>query len=79
MGDTSVIHQSLAERHALLQKVVQPLKGRLEVLVPNGGLNNSRLPGKEELVLRSYDGEMIMHHMDYASLGSDKFRKRTNE
>ncbi|XP_058068176.1 DNA ligase 4 [Magnolia sinica] len=39
VGDTSVIHQSLKERHELLRKVVKPLKGRLEILVPNGGLN----------------------------------------
>ncbi|KAK6944587.1 BRCT domain [Dillenia turbinata] len=38
-GDTSVIHQSLKERHELLRKVVKPLKGRLEILLPNGGLN----------------------------------------
>ncbi|XP_020593800.1 DNA ligase 4 [Phalaenopsis equestris] len=38
-GDTSVIHQSLTERHELLHKVVKPLRGRLEILVPNDGLN----------------------------------------
>ena len=47
VGDTSVIHQSLKERHELLQKVVKPLKGRLEILVPSGGLNAQRPPGKE--------------------------------
>ncbi|KAA3485976.1 DNA ligase 4 isoform X1 [Gossypium australe] len=46
VGDTSVIHQSLKERHELLQKVVKPLKGRLEILVPNGGLNANRPPGE---------------------------------
>ncbi|TYI48456.1 hypothetical protein E1A91_D13G249700v1 [Gossypium mustelinum] len=46
LGDTSVIHQSLKERHELLQKVVKPLKGRLEILVPNGGLNAHRPPGE---------------------------------
>ncbi|CAA6662353.1 unnamed protein product [Spirodela intermedia] len=45
-GDTSVIHQSLAERHALLQKVLRPVRGRLEILVPDGGLNNSRPLGE---------------------------------
>ncbi|TXG61119.1 hypothetical protein EZV62_012482 [Acer yangbiense] len=40
--DTSIIHQSLKERHELLRKVVKPLKGRLEILVPNGGLNTHR-------------------------------------
>ncbi|XP_059637506.1 DNA ligase 4 [Cornus florida] len=39
VGDTSVIHQSLKERHQLLRKVVKPIRGRLEILVPNGGLN----------------------------------------
>jgi len=43
-GDTSVIHQSLAERHEILRKVVKPLKGRLEILVPTGGLNTHRPP-----------------------------------
>ncbi|XP_022755489.1 DNA ligase 4 isoform X3 [Durio zibethinus] len=46
VGDTSVIHQSLKERHELLQKVVKPLKGHLEILVPNGGLNAHRPPGE---------------------------------
>ncbi|XP_076956383.1 DNA ligase 4-like [Bidens hawaiensis] len=39
VGDTSVIHQSLKERHELLKKVVKPVKGQLEILVPDGGLN----------------------------------------
>ncbi|PON55993.1 DNA ligase, ATP-dependent [Parasponia andersonii] len=46
VGDTSVIHQSLKERHELLQSIVKPLKGRLEILVPNGGLNTHRPPGE---------------------------------
>ncbi|WZZ89909.1 hypothetical protein YC2023_118488 [Brassica napus] len=46
VGDTSVIHQSLTERHGLLRKVVKPLKGRLEVLVPEGGLNVHRPSGE---------------------------------
>lgn len=45
--DTSVIHQSLKERHQLLQQVVKPVAGRLEILVPNGGLNAHRPAGKE--------------------------------
>ncbi|CAL9149196.1 unnamed protein product [Musa hybrid cultivar] len=44
VGDTSVIHQSLTERHSLLQKVVKPVKGRLEILVPDGGINDHRQP-----------------------------------
>ncbi|KAK3023554.1 hypothetical protein RJ639_044639 [Escallonia herrerae] len=44
-GDTSVIHQSLKERHELLRKVVKPIRGRLEILVPNGGLNTHRSSG----------------------------------
>ncbi|KAK8965613.1 DNA ligase 4 [Platanthera guangdongensis] len=39
-GDTSVIHQSLTERQELLQKVVKPSKGHLEVLLPDNGLND---------------------------------------
>ncbi|XP_009359940.2 DNA ligase 4 isoform X2 [Pyrus x bretschneideri] len=46
VGDTSVIHQSLKERHELLQKVVNPLKGCLEILVPNRGLNAHRNEGE---------------------------------
>ncbi|XP_061991495.1 DNA ligase 4 [Rosa rugosa] len=46
VGDTSVIHESLKERHELLQKVVKPLTGRLEILVPNGGLNTHRSSGE---------------------------------
>ncbi|KAK6272919.1 hypothetical protein POUND7_010002 [Theobroma cacao] len=46
VGDTSVIHQSLKERHELLQKVVKPLKGRLEILVPYGALNSHHPPGE---------------------------------
>lgn len=46
VGDTSVIHRSLKERQEILQKVVKPIKGRLEILVPNGGLNAHRLSGK---------------------------------
>jgi DNA ligase-4 len=36
----------LKERHELLKKVVKPLKGRLEVLVPEGGLNVHRPSGE---------------------------------
>ncbi|KAF3794559.1 DNA ligase 4 [Nymphaea thermarum] len=46
VGDTSVIHQSLKERHELLRKVVKPIKGRLEILVPDGGLNANRPSGE---------------------------------
>ncbi|XP_008223923.1 PREDICTED: DNA ligase 4 [Prunus mume] len=57
VGDTSVIHQSLKERHELLQKFVKPLKGRLEILVPNGGLNTHRSEGEPcwSLIARSVD------------------------
>ncbi|XP_062077386.1 DNA ligase 4 [Humulus lupulus] len=40
VGDTSVIHQSLKERHELLRRIVKPLQGRLEFLVPNGGTHH---------------------------------------
>ncbi|KAF7837964.1 DNA ligase 4 isoform X1 [Senna tora] len=46
VGDTSVIHQSLKERHELLRKVVRPLKGSLEILIPNGGLNTDNPTGE---------------------------------
>ncbi|KAJ9141313.1 hypothetical protein P3X46_031861 [Hevea brasiliensis] len=55
VGDTSVIHQSLRERHDLLRKFVRPLKGRLEILVPDGGLNDHRLPGEPPCSLIAYN------------------------
>ncbi|KAJ3693458.1 hypothetical protein LUZ60_008938 [Juncus effusus] len=45
-GDTSVMHQSLAERQGLLHKFVKPIKGQFEILIPSGGLNENRLPGE---------------------------------
>uniref|UniRef100_A0ACD5UTE0 Uncharacterized protein n=1 Tax=Avena sativa TaxID=4498 RepID=A0ACD5UTE0_AVESA len=41
-GDCSVIHLNLTERHEFLRKAIKPLKGRLEILVPTGGLNIHR-------------------------------------
>ncbi|KAI8565875.1 hypothetical protein RHMOL_Rhmol03G0295200 [Rhododendron molle] len=58
-GDTSVIHQSLKERHELLRKVVKPVKGRLEVLVPNGGLNDRRPSGEPCWSLIAYSVDDI--------------------
>ncbi|XP_038710852.1 DNA ligase 4 isoform X2 [Tripterygium wilfordii] len=55
VGDTSVIHQSLKERHELLRKVVKPLKGRLDILLPDDGLNTSRPPGEPCWSLIAYD------------------------
>ncbi|XP_004297907.1 PREDICTED: DNA ligase 4 [Fragaria vesca subsp. vesca] len=57
VGDTSVIHESLKERQELLQKVVKPLTGRLEILVPNGGLNTRRSSGEPcwSLVVHTVD------------------------
>ncbi|KAK9735960.1 hypothetical protein RND81_04G241200 [Saponaria officinalis] len=48
VGDTSVIHRSLKERQELLRKVVRPMKGRLEVLLPSGNesLNAHRVAGE---------------------------------
>ncbi|KAJ7979399.1 DNA ligase [Quillaja saponaria] len=68
VGDTSVIHQSLKERHELLHKVVKPLKGRLEILVPNGGLNAHCPPGEP---CRS----LIAHNVDDV----ERFFKETIE
>ncbi|KAK8466015.1 hypothetical protein PHAVU_009G235800 [Phaseolus vulgaris] len=45
-GDTSVIHQTLKERHEILCKVVRPMKGRLEILVPNAGINSHLTSGE---------------------------------
>lgn len=59
VGDTSVIHQTLKERHELLRKVVKPVKGRLEILVPNGGLNAHRLPGEPYCSLIAYNVDDI--------------------
>ncbi|XP_057486058.1 DNA ligase 4 isoform X2 [Actinidia eriantha] len=55
VGDTSVIHQSLRERHELLRKVVNPMKGRLQILVPNGGLNDHRPSGEPCWSLIAYN------------------------
>ncbi|KAK2646210.1 hypothetical protein Ddye_021405 [Dipteronia dyeriana] len=66
--DTSIIHQSLKERHELLRKVVKPLKGRLEILVPNGGLNTHRTPGEP-------CWSLIAHNVDDV----EKFFKETIE
>ncbi|XP_050216618.1 DNA ligase 4 [Mercurialis annua] len=55
VGDTSVIHQSLRERQDLLRKFVRPIKGRLEILVPDGGLNDHRLPGEPPCSLVAYN------------------------
>ncbi|OUZ99204.1 BRCT domain [Macleaya cordata] len=68
VGDTSVIHQSLKERHALLQKVVKPLKGCLEILVPNGGINAHRPSGEPCWSMITYNAEEV-----------DKFFKATIE
>lgn len=40
------VHQSLRERHKLLCEVVKPLKGRLELLLPEGSLNSCRSFGE---------------------------------
>lgn len=45
-GDTSLIHQTLKERHEILCKIVRPVKGRLEILVPNAGINSYISSGK---------------------------------
>lgn len=66
VGDTSVIHQSLKERHQLLRKFVKPIAGRLEILVPNGGLNAHRPPGKE-IVLIAFvvNDKVFMENIPY--------------
>ncbi|KAG9449217.1 hypothetical protein H6P81_009182 [Aristolochia fimbriata] len=46
VGDTSVIHRTLKERHGLLRKIIKPCKGRLEILVPDGGLNTTCAVGE---------------------------------
>ncbi|CAA0821456.1 DNA ligase 4 [Striga hermonthica] len=59
VGDTSVIHQSLKERHQLLRKIVRPVSGRLEILVPNGGLNAHRPAGEPCWSLVVYDVDSV--------------------
>ncbi len=50
-GDSSVIHRPLRERQHLLQKAIRPLKGRLELLLPeSGGLNAHRPSGKQSFL-----------------------------
>ncbi len=54
-GDSSVIHQPLRERQQLLQKSVHPIKGRLELLLPeSGGLNKNRPPGRVNLLFYNF-------------------------
>ncbi|XP_010046928.2 DNA ligase 4 isoform X1 [Eucalyptus grandis] len=67
-GDTSVIHQTLKERQELLRKVVKPLKGRLEILVPEDSLNSQRPRGEPCWTL-------IAHSMDDV----ERFFKETIE
>lgn len=69
VGDTSVIHQSLKERHELLRKVVKPLKGRLEILVPDHGLNTHVRPQGEPC------WSLVAHNVDEV----EKFFKETIE
>ncbi|KAL0374698.1 UNVERIFIED_CONTAM: DNA ligase 4 [Sesamum radiatum] len=68
MLEIPVIHQSLKERHQLLQKVVKPVAGRLEILVPNGGLNAHRPAGEP-------CWSLIVHDVD----GVERFFKETIE
>lgn len=68
VGDTSVIHQSLKERHELLRKAVKPLKGRLEILVPTGGLNAHCPSGEPRWSLIAYNMDDV-----------DRFFKETIE
>ncbi len=54
-GDSSVIHQPLRERQQLLQKSVHPIKGRLELLLPESrGLNENRPPGRVNLLFYNF-------------------------
>ncbi|CAK7345720.1 unnamed protein product [Dovyalis caffra] len=71
VGDTSVIHRTLKERQELLRKVVKPVKGRLEIIVPDGGLNAHRLPGSE----REPCCSLIAYNVD----DIEKFFKETIE
>lgn len=59
-GDTSVIHQTLKERHEILRKVVRPVKGRLEILVPNGGINRHRSSSKIFLEALSFQVKLVI-------------------
>ncbi|XP_068641207.1 DNA ligase 4 [Aristolochia californica] len=59
VGDTSVIHQTLKERHDLLRKIIKPFKGRFEILVPDGGLNTTRLVGEPCWSLIAYNVEDV--------------------
>lgn len=60
VGDTSVIHQSLKERHQLLRKFVKQIPGRLEILVPTGGLNAHRSAGKEIVTVPSVGKDVVV-------------------
>ncbi|CAK9226296.1 unnamed protein product [Sphagnum troendelagicum] len=59
-GDSSVIHQPLRERQQLLQKSVHPIKGRLELLLPeSGGLNENRPPGEPQWSILASSAEEV--------------------
>ncbi|CAN5965441.1 unnamed protein product [Sphagnum jensenii] len=59
-GDSSVIHQPLRERHQLLQKSVHPIKGHLELLLPeSGGLNENRPPGEPQWSILASSAEEV--------------------
>jgi DNA ligase-4 len=59
-GDSSVIHQPLRERQQLLQKSVHPIKGRLELLLPeSGGLNENRPPGEAQWSILASSAEEV--------------------
>ncbi|MCO5581115.1 hypothetical protein L7F22_034991 [Adiantum nelumboides] len=49
-GDCSVTHQGLAERQILLKKVVQPVRGSLELLLPGSGCGHQDQPAWSTLV-----------------------------
>ncbi|EPS70380.1 hypothetical protein M569_04378, partial [Genlisea aurea] len=59
VGDTSVIHQSLKERHQILKRAVKPVAGRLDILVPDCGLNLNRLPGEPCCSLLVHDADSV--------------------
>ncbi|KAK6147415.1 hypothetical protein DH2020_018327 [Rehmannia glutinosa] len=83
VGDTSVIHQSLKERHQLLRKVVKPVAGRLEILVPNGGLNAHRPAGKGNYFSACFiyykQGTVLVINCSRDVDGVEKFFKETIE
>ncbi|GLJ26170.1 hypothetical protein SUGI_0501990 [Cryptomeria japonica] len=60
VGDSSVIHQGLHERHQLLYEIVKPLKGQLEILLPQDNLNSCLALGEHCWSFAAHNAEDVV-------------------